>query len=157
MKITPLAAWGVTCEMMEACITPAMYGVQVSSPIQMLRGTRQGSPESGVLFLIGVWQGMKKLVQRWREEQRGFRVGKEFLSHLIFVVDLIVIASDPFQAREMMGQLRAALSTVGLRINGEKTEYIASMEVPKGLLEGVDATKTGIRILGRKIRPDNKH
>ena len=153
MKIAPLATWGVAREMMEACVTPAMYGVQVSSPIQMLWGTRQGSPESGVLFLVGVWQGMKNLVRRWREEEKGFRVGREFLSHLIFVDDLIVIAKDPYQAREMMGQLRAALSLVGLTISGEKTEYIASTAVPDGLLEGVNATKSGIRILGRKIRP----
>ena len=155
MKIAPLATWGVTREMIEACLTPAMYGVQVPSLIQMLRGARQGSPESGVLFLIGVWQGMKNLVDRWRKEERGFRVGREFLSRLIFVDDLIVIAKDPYQAREMMRQLRDALSLVGLRINGEKTEYVASMVVPEGLLEGVNATKTGIRILGRKIRPDN--
>ena len=135
--------------------TPTMYGVQVPSPIEMLRGTRQGSPESGVLFLIGVWQGMKNLVQRWKDEQLGFRVGKEFLSHLIFVDDLIVIARDPFQARDMMNQLRAALGSVGLRINGEKTEYIASMKVPEGLIEGVDSTKNGIKILGRRVRPDN--
>ena len=155
MKIVPLATWGVAREMMEACITPAMYGVQVSSPIEMLRGTRQGSPESGVLFLIGVWQGMKHLVQRWKDEQLGFRVGREFLSHLIFVDDLIVIARDPLQAKDMMTQLRQALGSVGLRINGEKTEYIASMKVPEGLLEGVDSTKKGIKILGRRIRPDN--
>ena len=155
MNIVPLAAWGVAREMMEACITPTMYGVQVPSPIEMLRGTRQGSPESGVLFLIGVWQGMKNLVQRWKDEQLGFRVGKEFLSHLIFVDDLIVIARDPFQARDMMNQLRVALGSVGLRINGEKTEYIASMKVPEGLIEGVDSTKNGIKILGRRIRPDN--
>ena len=39
----------------------------------MLRGTRQGSLESGVLFLVGVWQGLKNLAQRWKQEERGFR------------------------------------------------------------------------------------
>ena len=55
----------------------------------------------------------------------------------------------------MMCELREALLQVGLRINGEKTEFIASMAVAEGLLEGVNATKTGIRILGRRVRPDN--
>ena len=92
----------------------------------------------------------------WKEEEKGFRVGRDFLSHLIFVDDLRVIAKDPYQAREMMGQLRTALLQVGLKINGEKTEYIASMAVPEGLLEGVNATQERIRIPGRKVRPDNK-
>ena len=65
------------------------------------------------------------------------------------------MARDALQARQMMGELREALLQLGLRINSKKTEYIASMQVPDGFLEGVNATKVGIRILGRRVRPDN--
>ena len=50
----------------------------------MQRGTRQGSPESGLLFTVGLWFGLQRVVRDWEKKGRGFQIGSDVVLHLDF-------------------------------------------------------------------------
>ena len=149
-NIHPTLIFNPCRELIGNRITPHIWGCQPEHDIPLKRGSKQGAPESGLLFILAIQYLLHPLVEEWNTHNRGFKIDDITLSHLIFVDDLIIIANTPEEAAHMLKQAEAALGKGGLHINKDKTSYITDLpQRAATCLPGKNLNKTGIPVLGR--------
>lgn len=86
-----------------------------SFPIK--RGVRQGDPLSPTIFIAVLESTMRKL--NW--ETKGLNINGNYLSHLRFADDLVLLSESGTQLRQMILSLNTASKEVGLEMNLSKT------------------------------------
>lgn len=102
----------------------ATMSVQIQNyqtrPIQLLRGVRQGDVISPKLFTNAL-EGVFKTLQ-W--DGMGINVNGEYLSHLRFADDIVIMAESLQDLQKMLSSLNAASRRVGLGMNLDKTKVM---------------------------------
>ena len=125
-----LLTFNLSRELIGNKITPQIWGCTPPQDIPLQRGSKQGAPESGAFFILAMQHLMTPLQEQWKHQTMGFPLHPYYLSHLIFVDDLILIAPTPEEIFTMFQQVEAALAKGGLKINRDKTADITSLPKP---------------------------
>ena len=82
--------FALTRETIGAKMSPELFGCKPADDICLERGTKQGSPESGILFAATIDRQIQTLKPLWSAREDGCNIGTATrLSHLLFVDDLI--------------------------------------------------------------------
>ena len=146
----PVLIFNLCRELLGNRITPQIWGCIPAQDVQLKRGSKQGAPESGTLFILAINHLLKPLREKWTLDKTGFPLHPHTLSHLIFVDDLILIGRTPEEVSHMFTSVETALAQGGLKINKDKTAYMTSLpQRAEKCLPGKNQNKNGIPILGR--------
>lgn len=114
------------------------------------RGIRQGDTISPKLFTATLEYAFKSL--NW--DNIGIKVDGEYLNHLRFADDIVLMADNIGDAAKMMGELMEATERTGLEINMDKTKFMTNL-VPAGKISISGQTITQVydyKYLGHEIR-----
>ncbi|CAG9136621.1 unnamed protein product [Plutella xylostella] len=98
---------------------------QSTKPIQLQRGVRQGDVISPKLFTCAL-EDVFKLVE-WK--RLGINVNGEYISHLRFADDIVIMAETLEELGEMLTDLNDASKQVGLKMNMDKTKVMSNEHV----------------------------
>ncbi|XP_048487141.1 uncharacterized protein LOC125490834 [Plutella xylostella] len=96
-----------------------------TKPIQLQRGVRQGDVISPKLFTCAL-EDVFKLVE-WK--RLGINVNGEYISHLRFADDIVIMAETLEELGEMLTDLNDASKQVGLKMNMDKTKVMSNEHV----------------------------
>ena len=88
--------------------------------IKICKGVRQGDTISPKLFTAVLEEIFKKL--DW--ETKGLNINGEYLNHLRFADDIVLISSNATELQEMMQELENRSKEIGLRMNLNKTKVM---------------------------------
>lgn len=118
--------------------------------VPVTRGVRQGDPISPNLFsacLEHVFRQMSWNEWKGHEDDYdtipGIRVNGRNLTHLRFADDIVLVASDPRAASQMIQELVDRCRTVGLQINTSKTKVMKNRfakDTPVSIKQGSSAS-----------------
>lgn len=98
---------------------------QNTNPIQLQRGVRQGDVISPKLFTAAL-EDIFKLLD-W--EGLGININGQYLTHLRFADDIVLMAETMEDLNTMLEDLRSASQRVGLRMNMDKTKIMSNAHV----------------------------
>ena len=93
----------------------------ITGRIPIKREVRQGDTISPKLFTLAMQNAFKNLT--WK--QNGINIDGQFLSHLRFADDIVLISNDADELGTMLRELKEASEAVGLRINLLKTKIMS--------------------------------
>ena len=148
----PIATWALAREIISTTLHPQLGGISTAKPIVSTKGVRQGSPDSGYLYILAVADALTPLTNSWKDRGFGLRVGRngETTNNLAFADDTLLVARNPQQAHIMFSELTAVLKRIGLLTNEDKTQYVSTFfpEATK-YLPGKNMTREGMIVLGR--------
>ena len=105
---------------------------------RLQRGVRQGDNISPRLFTTCLQDAIIGKIS-WKD--RGIKTDNEYLSHLIFADDIVLIAKSTSELQRMVQDIHETSKPVGLNMHLGKTKVMCNPEV----------NKTDININGRKI------
>ena len=148
----PRHVFNLTREMIHSRIMPDLWGTQPEHDIPLLRGSRQGAPESGLLFIMAINQSLAKLQQTWKEYGWGVAVGGTLLNSLVFVDDILLLAMCPEDGKLMLQQLEGEFQNLGLRLNAEKTSFLTTLPNRGKTLPGKCVSDSGLPVVGRMFQ-----
>lgn len=94
-----------------------------SQPIEVGRGVRQGDPMSPKLFITVLEHAFKKL--DW--DARGITIDGQNLNHLSFADDIVLVADNLGEIKQMLHELSHACAEIGLKINFSKTKIMTNL------------------------------
>ena len=150
--LDPRLSFSLARELVGGYLRPEAYGCQAPEPVPQRSGTKQGAPESGMLFVSTLERHLSPLRLRWQEQKYGIRIDHEQLAQVSFVDDMILVAASSKQGLKMLKDVEATLAQIGLKLNTGKTSYISSMPNRAECLPGSNENATGILIMGRRFR-----
>ena len=102
------------------------------------KGVRQGDNISPRLFTSCLQDAIIGKIN-WKD--RGIKINGEYLSHLIFADDIVLIAKSTSELQKMVQDIQETSNPVGLNMHLGKTKVMCNPAV----------NKTDININGRKI------
>ena len=106
---------------------------QYTKPIQLQRGVRQGDVISPKLFTAAMEDAFKLL--DW--EGLGININGEYITHLRFADDIVVMAESMEALSTMLEDLNRVSQQVGLKMNMDKTKVMSNVHVrPTPVLVG---------------------
>ena len=148
---------GIAGEILFAKVRPTLNAIEADAEVKLRRGVRQGSPLSGLLFIMILSDVLRPLERKWAKNEWGCFCGSLWYSYLLFADDPVLIGKDSVEIKAMLGDLQDALRLVGLETNEAKFQYIyGPMEewMRKGakILPGTDQSEKGMIVLGRLLR-----
>ena len=100
--------------------------------IQIGRGVRQGDTRSPKLFKTVLEYAFKKL--NW--ENRGLNLDGRNLTNLRFADDIVLLADNLKDIKDMLQELQNACADVGLQTNISKTKYMTNLVLSKQIFIG---------------------
>ena len=109
-----------------------------SKKFRLQRGVRQGDNISPRLFTSCLQDAIIGKIN-WKD--RGIKIDGEYLSHLIFADDIVLIAKSTSELQKMVQDIQETSKSVGLNMHLGKTKVMCNPAV----------NKTDININGRKI------
>ena len=109
---------------------------QASKPILLQRGVRQGDVISPKLFTAALEDVFKVL--DWRG--LGINVNGEYITHLRFADDIVVMAETMEDLSTMLDDLSRASGRVGLKMNMDKTKVMLNAHVTPTPIKIGDST-----------------
>jgi hypothetical protein len=115
-----------------------------SDKFQLHRGARQGDNISPRLFTSCLQDA---IISRINWENRGIKIDGEYLSHLIFADDIILIADSHAQLQTMLQDIHDTSKPVGLNMHLGKTKVMSNKFT----------TPTDIIVGGQKIEEVNNY
>ena len=126
--IPPRIVWALSREVLQSFMIPSLYAITTEAPIETHRGVRQGAPESGPMFCVCLAAALRQTLQKWRDNNFGHGVGpfRDRSAMLGFADDTLLLAKSPWEAQQMFADVQEALNEVGLPLNANKTQYIAT-------------------------------
>ena len=148
-NLHPMLTMNIARELVGNYLRPQLYGCGSEEAIPQKRGTKQGSPESGLLFIHTINHAMQPMKSKWDQDMEGFPLSDGTLNHLIFVDDLILAGTSHCMVARMLSDATQALTSIGLQINPDKTSYLTTTPTAKPELPGTNANQDGLKILGR--------
>ena len=148
-QLHPMLTLNIARELVGNYLSPQLYGCSSEKAIPQKRGTKQGSPESGLLFIHTINHALQPLKNKWDQDADGFPLKDGPLNHLIFVDDLILVGTSHAMVARMLQEATQALRVIGLEINPDKTSYLTTTPKASPTLPGNSANQTGLKILGR--------
>ena len=117
------------------------------------RGVRQGdglSPRLFVAVLDTVFRGLN-----WGK--KGICINGEYLSHLLYADDCVLISHDPRQIQSMVRELERELLAVGLCLNGAKTVALSTIPNSRPVIVAGETVvvKDKVVYLGQEVTMDS--
>lgn len=100
-----------------------------TSKIPLKRGVRQGDNISPKLFTLALETAFKSI--NW--EKRGINIDGLCLSHLRFADDIVLMATNTNELRDMLQELNQASNIIGLKMNMNKTKIMSQEHVQLSL------------------------
>ena len=99
-----------------------------SNKINTRREVRQGDTISSKLFTAA----LESIFRRLTWETRGLKIDGEYLSHLRFAVDLLIIlcANTPHELQRMQQELADESDNQSLKMNKSKTKVMFETDTP---------------------------
>ncbi len=125
----------------------------VGNKFKIKRGVRQGDPLSPNLFNCLLEEVFRQL--DW--ERRGIKINGEFLNHLRFADDVVLLTEKIEELKIMSEEIREKSEEAGLIINKEKTILLSScwgakLELGGQIIEGKEETSYLGQIISFKDR-----
>ncbi|KAI5743164.1 hypothetical protein M8J77_015214 [Diaphorina citri] len=123
--------------------------------IKIEKGVRQGDTISPKLFISVLEMVFKRL--NW--ERKGIEINTEYLNHLRFADDIVVISSKADELEEMLKDLTNTCLEIGLKMNLSKTKVMYNEFTPKKHIQinntRIEEVQSYI-YLGQEITMDGK-
>ena len=101
--------------------TPTLKLHRESDKINLQRGVRQGDNISPKLFTACLQDA---IINKINWEGKGINIDGEYLSHLIFADDIVLVAKSPQELESMLTDIHLASKPVGLSMNLSKTKVM---------------------------------
>lgn len=95
-----------------------------TEPIRLRRGVRQGDTISPKLFNQSLEDVFKKL--HW--EEKGIKINGQYLNHLRYADDVILIANTKTDLKVMLEELDDEAKKIGLKMNYNKTKTMTNTD-----------------------------
>ena len=136
----------------DSSLSLKIFSKELHIPVH--KGVRQGDTISPALFTAALERAIRQL--DW--ERRGIRVDGRRLHHLRFADDVVLFATNPAEATDMLAEFKEACGRAGLKINVKKTQYMTTPVTPQGtvLLDQIPLEKVDSYVyLGRAISCSN--
>lgn len=113
------------------------------------RGVRQGDGLSPRLFV----SVLDTVFNRLQWAKKGVSIDGEFLSHILYADDCVLISHDSRQIQKMVKELERELITVGLHLNGSKTVALTTNPLGRSVVVGGQVVKTVDKVvyLGQEV------
>lgn len=110
-----------------------------TNKIQIRRGVRQGDTISPKLFTLAMEDIFKTL--QW--ENKGIRIDGNYLNHLRFADDIVIISSNLKELKGMLEELKTASKVAGLKMNIGKIKFMSlegesSLSIDSQIIEKVN-------------------
>ena len=86
---------------------PTLNAIESDAEIRMRRGVRQGSPLSGLLFIMILSDVLRPLEKIWDDLRLGCGCGAHRYNHLLFADDLVLIGKNSAEIIRMLADLQA--------------------------------------------------
>ena len=112
----------------EAATMSVQVQGQQSKPIQLRRGVRQGDVISPKLFTSALEDMFKTL--DWKG--KGININGEYISHLRFADDIVLMAESLEELNQMLDGLASASRCIGLGMNLDKTKVMINGHIDPG-------------------------
>ena len=101
-----------------------LFANPISIPVG--KGVKQGDTISPKLFSACLEMVMRKM--NWR---RGLKIDGEYLTHLRFADDIVLLGNNVATVQQMLRELEKEGKKVGLKINRSKTKFMTSAALPR--------------------------
>ena len=97
---------------------------------EIKKGTKQGDPQSSLLFNTVLQNSLKDITQRW-QKKKGMGIylsdhDHNCLTKLRFADDVLLFATSKEQLQKMLCDFKESTEKVGLRIHPEKTKILSN-------------------------------
>ena len=99
-----------------------------SEKLVLRRGSRQGDNISPKLFTLCLQHA---IINKTNWENESVRIGGEYLSHLIFADDIVLIANSISKLQEMLQDIHDISKPIGLKMHLGKTKVMCNKHVNK--------------------------
>ena len=99
-----------------------------SEKFKLRRGARQGDNISPKLFTSCLQYA---IINKINWENKGVRIDREYLSHLIFANDIALIANSTSKLQEMLQDIHDISKPVGLKMHLGKTKVMCNKDINK--------------------------
>ena len=116
-----------------------------SEKFKLGRGARQGDNISPKLFTF--MSATYAIINKINWENKGVRIDGEYLSHLIFADDIVLIANYTSKLQEMLQDIHDISKPVGLKMHLGKTEVMCNKHL----------NKDDVIVVGKKIEEVNRY
>ena len=144
---------------------------QTSRAFEIGRGTKQGDPLSTLLFNAVLEDIFREVRDKWQARKFGIEMSEgpeRHLSSLCFADDVLLLAANITDLKEMMNDLMQAAAKRGLEAHDEKTSVLTNAadvrprQIPEHVTIGVRRFKVlgpsgTIKWLGRKVSFQDPH
>lgn len=145
---------GIMAEYEDAKVSLSLDGNELGE-VEILRGVRQGSPLSALLFQLVMDNVMRDLWPSWVEKGFGVRVSwqpeecdygvdgqhSEVLTNLCFADDTTLITEDPVDLQIMIEELANSLSKAGLKLSIPKTKWMTTWPISEHFYLEIEGEK----------------
>ena len=104
-----------------------------SNMFEIKNGTKQGDPQSSLLFNTVQQNSLKDDIQRW-QKKKGMGIylsnqDRDCLTNMRFADDVLLFASSKDQFQKMLCEFKRGTEKVGLRIHPGKTKILSNQEI----------------------------
>ena len=126
-----------------------------TNSFKILKGVRQGDPISPKLFTAAMEDVFRNL--DW--QSKGIVINGEYLNHLRFADDILLVSHDPLELQTMIQELSVESKKAGLKMNIKKTKVMMSNQLQDHTItvDGVTIERVDSYIyLGKNITLENE-
>jgi hypothetical protein len=133
----------VLANMYNTCTAQVRIQRDSSEKFRILRGVRQGDTLSPKMFSAA----LEEVFRRVNLEGKGININGEYLSHLRFADDIVLISHSASELENMIEALHAESLKIGLKMNMKKTKVMFNSHIVEG----------NIRMAGQTIEIVNEY
>eukprot|EP00971_Amphidinium_carterae_P213519 4237544-Amphidinium_carterae.1 len=102
----------------------------ISELFDIHHGVAQGDPCSPLLFVLLLDWVLGPVIRNWQMIGLGFKFFTSLINHIMFMDDMLVIGSSMAQVLLLVRDVEHALSKIGLNLNPDKLNWIATDNIP---------------------------